>query len=200
MVDEIEVKFLSIDIGDVRKRLKKAGAKLEQPMRLMHRAVMRFPNNDWKTGEDAWLRVRDEGDKITLTYKRTTEHELAGAKELEISVSDYQTSIGIMLQLGLELQSEQESKRETWTLDGTEIVIDEWPWIKPYIEVEGPTKDVIMEVSKKLGFDWDKDAVFGSIILAYKNEYPLVEGERFAKLPKVAFDIPIPKWFTEKEK
>ncbi len=199
MIDEIEVKFLDVDIEDVRSKLKKAGADLENPMRMMKRAVMRFPDNDWKDGQDAWLRVRDEGDKITVTYKKTTEHEFAGAKELEINVSDFQTAIDIMTQLGLEVQSLQESKRETWTLDGTEIVIDEWPWIKPYIEVEGKTESDIIKVAEKLGFNWG-DGVFGSIILAYKNEYEFVDGQRFAKLPEVKFDMPVPEWFSKGDK
>lgn len=37
MKTEIEAKFVKLDIDDVRARLKRAGATLEQPMRTMRR-------------------------------------------------------------------------------------------------------------------------------------------------------------------
>lgn len=62
MKTEIEVKFCQIDIDDVRQRLKAAGAICVQPMRLMRRQVFYLVDRT----KDAYLRVRDEGDKVTI--------------------------------------------------------------------------------------------------------------------------------------
>ena len=67
MKTEIEVKFCDVDINDIRDRLQRAGAVCEQPMRLMRRALIEEPHH---AAEHAFLRVRDEGDKVTLTFKR----------------------------------------------------------------------------------------------------------------------------------
>ena len=66
MNDEIEVKFVNIDHDAIRNELESIGAVLEQPMRLMKRVTI--DSNDMRS-KNAFLRVRDQGDKVTLTYK-----------------------------------------------------------------------------------------------------------------------------------
>jgi adenylate cyclase, class 2 len=133
---EIEAKFLSVDIESVREKLNEAGAICRHPMRLMRRAIIDYPDSRMQHESDAYIRVRDEGDKITLTYKKFTSLELGGALELETIVTDFEKTIEIFEAVGLPTKSFQESKRETWELDGVEIVIDEWPWLDTYIEIE----------------------------------------------------------------
>ena len=48
--------------------------------------------------------------------------------------------------------------RIAYDYKNTEIVIDKWPLIDPYIEIEGPTKKEIDEAVEMLGFDL-KDAI-----------------------------------------
>jgi len=68
METEIEAKFLDVDLTELRAKLEKIGATLEHPERPMRR----------KTYDDklaslrkigGWVRLRDEGDKTTLSYK-----------------------------------------------------------------------------------------------------------------------------------
>ena len=66
MKPEIEVKFIDIDIEDVRTRLTAAGAVCASPMRMMRRVLVETAQ---MADDDAFLRLRDEGDKVTLTYK-----------------------------------------------------------------------------------------------------------------------------------
>ena len=64
MKTEIEAKFLNISPDKLREKLRALGAKLLHAERAMRRKVFDFPNN--RLGkEGAWVRVRDEGDKIT---------------------------------------------------------------------------------------------------------------------------------------
>lgn len=50
-------------------------------------------------------------------------------------------------------------------------MIDEWPWLKPFIEIEGETEEVIKATAEKLGLSWS-DAVFGDVMVAYQLRIP----------------------------
>lgn len=188
MKTEIEAKFLNVDFDEIRAKLTELGATLEQPMRLMRRVIIETPELEAK---NAFLRVRDEGDKVTLTYKQFDEVSLTGAKEIEITVNDYEATIGILEQVGLVHRSFQESRRETWRLGNVEIVLDEWPWLDPYIEVEGTNEREVKETAARLGFDW-ADAVFGSATSAYQMQYPDGDASKLITVPRAAFGEPIP--------
>lgn len=190
MKTEFEVKFLNVDFDNLRQQLKKAGAVQTQNMRLMKRAIIE--NSEMKQ-KNAFLRVRDEGDKTTLTYKQFNELSVDGAKEYEITVSDFQATVDLLNASGLPYRSLQESKRETWELEGSEIVLDEWPWLNPYIEIEGESENHVREISEKLGFVWS-DAVFGDVMVAYRAQYPhLTENDTVGNIPEVRFGDPLPE-------
>lgn len=198
MQQEIEATFTNIDMSVMRDKLKRAGATLTVPERVMKRVVVDYPDKRMQQQSDSWVRIRDEGDKVTLTYKRTKEHDLSSIKEIEVEVSDYQKTIDIFLALGMVVHTNQETKRETWELDDVEVVIDQWPWIPPILEVEGRSKQAIKKVAERLGLDW-ADALFGSVIVAYEREYPKVKdiGKKIASEPKIAFDLPKPAWMNQ---
>lgn len=195
MKTEIEVKFINIDIDGIRSRLAGAGAVCEQPMRLMKRALI---DNEELDKKNAFLRIRDEGDRTTVTFKQFDENSLTGAKELAIEVSDFDTTLQILKQFDLEHRTFQESKRETWKYGDVEVVIDEWPWINSYIEIEGESEDSVRQAAKELGFDWE-DAVFGSVDVIYVREYPNMSVRGVIDIKEVRFGDPVPKEFGEKK-
>jgi adenylate cyclase class 2 len=191
MKTEIEAKFLTVDPSDIRDRLTKVGATLKQPMKMMRRVIFRSSGMD---GKHAYLRVRDEGYRVAMTYKQFDEMSLTGAKEIEFTVSDYESAVALLKAIGLEAKSVQETKREIWYLGDAEVVIDEWPWIKPFIEIEAPTEELVKETAKILGFAWD-DAAFGDIMTAYRAEYPHLgdlPGDMVYNLPAVRLGDPLP--------
>lgn len=197
MKNEIEATFTDIDITDIRSQLRSAGAKLILPERIMKRVVIDYPDKRLQNTGDSWVRVRDEGDKVTLTFKQTKEHKLSSIKEIEVIVSDFQKTIDIMLAMGMVIHTNQETKRETWNLDGVEVTIDQWPWIPPLVEVEGESQSKIKQVAEKLGFDW-ADALFGSVIVAYEKQYPKVKdiGVKISSEPKINFSMQKPDWLV----
>jgi adenylate cyclase class 2 len=188
MKTEIEVKFLDVDFDQLRAKLVTLGATCEQPMRLMRRAIIQTPALAAKT---AFVRIRDEGDKVTLTYKQFDEMSLTGAKEIEVVVSNFEDTIALLDQAGLPHQSFQETKRETWRYGEVEIVLDQWPWLKPYIEIEGEDEAQLRAAATSLGFNW-KDAVFGRTTSAYQLQYPDGDSSQLVNIPRVAFDLPMP--------
>jgi len=196
MKPEIEAKFLDINIDDMRSRLQRAGAECVHAMRLMRRVVFDYAN---QTGKkiDGWVRVRDEGDKVTLTYKTVEEKTFGGATEIEVTVSDYEKTVAIFGSIMPLKESYQESRRETWLLDGVEIVIDEWPWLKPFIEIEASNEGDVKRVAKILGFHWS-DAVFGSVTTAYRLQYPdITANDHISSIPEITFSKPRPAWFVK---
>lgn len=195
MQTELEVKFLDIDIEDMRHRLKNAGASLEQPMRLMRRVLIEQPQH---AAENAFLRIRDEGDKVTLTFKRRDEEhptKMDSVKEIEVTVSDFDKTVEIFKEAGWPYLTYQETKRETWHVGDSEVVIDVWPWLAPMIEIEGPTEADVRATAETLGLDW-RNAFYGHIDDAYVQHYTFKEGVRgIIDVPDARLSDPLPEQF-----
>jgi adenylate cyclase class 2 len=190
---EIEAKFLDIDPEAMRKRLRDLGAILVQPEVLMKRKVFDHPTNK----QQDWFRVRDEGNKITMSYKRLVDWTLHGTKEVTIEVSHFDDACAILEAAQLEFKAYQETKRETWKLDEVEIMIDTWPWIPTYIEIEAPSEEHLKIMAKKLDLPW-KDALHGSADGAYQKYYDVTLDE-INNWPEVMFG-PVPDWLLKRKR
>ncbi|MDP3800167.1 MAG: class IV adenylate cyclase [bacterium] len=196
MQTEIEAKFLDINPASIREKLKNIGAKLIYPERLMTRKVFDF--SDHKLEKDgAWIRVRNEGDKITLSYKRLIDRSLHGTKEITVIVDSFDQTCNFLLALGFVQDSFQETKREKWELEDCEITIDTWPWIPTFIELEAPTEEKIKNLAGKLSLDWEQ-AMHGSVETAYQKYFDVTEKE-IDGWEKITFE-PVPDWLEIKRK
>ncbi len=199
MKTEIEVKFCRIDIDDIRQRLQDAGAQREQPLRLMRRIVIEQPHH---RAEHSFIRIRDEGNKTTLTFKRRKTMDIAtdahNTKELEVVVSSFDDTVEIFKEAGWPPVSYQESKRETWKLGDAEVVIDVWPWLDPYIEIEAPTEDIVRSAAVQLGLSWE-DAFYGRVEHVYRLQYEIAAGfQGPIDLERLTFDMELPAEFKAK--
>ena len=58
---EYEATFTNVDKDEMRGKLRRAGAELIRPEYLQKRIPFHLPKE--KRRDDAWLRVRDEGDR-----------------------------------------------------------------------------------------------------------------------------------------
>jgi len=166
---EYEASFININKDEIRSGLKKARAKMIYPEFLMKRYVWDLPKGHEIYG--AWIRVRQEFDKITMSVKIVpNDKHIENQKETCITVDSFEAAKEIIDTIGCQKQAYQESKRELWILDGVEITIDEWPFLEPFVEVEGPSEKIVKEVSEKIGFDYSK-AIFGSVDFQYAKKY-----------------------------
>lgn len=188
MKTEIEVKFCDIDLDATREILARAGAVCEQPMRLMRRVII---ETETLAKRHSFVRVRDEGNRTTLTYKQFDEASLTGAKEIEVTVSDFDATVALLEQVDLVHKSFQESRRETWSFGDVEVVIDEWPHLNAYVEVEGASEEGVKRAAEALGFVW-ADAVFGSVTEVYQHQYPHGNARELVNMPRISFDEPLP--------
>ncbi len=195
MKTEYEAKFIQVNHDAIRQKLEDIGATLHHPMRLMRRAII---ENEKLRDKDSFLRVRDEGNKITLTYNQFSNRSVDGAQEHEIVVNDFDETVSLLAAAGLPYTSIQESRRETWTFGNAEIVLDEWPWLDPYIEIEAASEEDVKTVASTLGFDWN-DAIFGGVMAAYRAQYShLSAKDTLGNLPHVRFSDPLPEQLKRK--
>lgn len=167
---EYEATYPNIDKDEIRERLKNAAAVLARPEFLQKRVVFNLPRGHEIKG--GWLRVRDEQDKITMSLKIVTTGGIDNQKEICLVVDSFENAVTFLNSIGCKCKGDghQESKREIWTLDGAEVCIDEWPFLEPFVEIEGDSEDVVREASKKLGFNYS-NALFCAVDTLYGNKY-----------------------------
>ena len=75
MNTEIEVKFIQVDHDAIRSQLRELGGTCTYLMRLMRRVVF---VNEALESRHGWLRVRDEGDRVTVSYKQRDSLDIHG--------------------------------------------------------------------------------------------------------------------------
>jgi adenylate cyclase, class 2 len=105
--------------------------------------------------QTTWVRLRDNGEKTTLTIKEIKHSGIDGTKELEIDVGDFEKANQILNKLKYSHKGYQENKRISYKFKNVEIEIDLWPKIPPYVEFEGKSIEEIEEVVKLLGFEME---------------------------------------------
>ncbi len=163
-MEEIEVKFLAIDVESIEAKLEKLGAKKEFD-RIYRRKVYDYPDlrlND----QGAWIRVRDEGDQVTLGFKQRKitddSGNDAGMKEIEVKVSDFDKTWQFLDAIGLKQKFYEENRRVRWTLDNIEFDIDHWPLLKPYLEIEAESWEDIDKAIRLLELDPEDKKIFST--------------------------------------
>ena len=183
MNNEYEAKFFPINKINMRRTLEELGAKLEVPERRMKRVIFQLGNGL----EPKWLRIRDEGDKITCTIKEIINpHTIDGVSEIEIIVNDFVKAIELFSCIGLHLLSYQENDRETWSYNGAVLTLDTWPGIDPVLEIEGTSNNHVLTIIEKLGLN-SADALFGAIDTLYTKALG-VTCQQLNSIKRLSFD------------
>jgi adenylate cyclase, class 2 len=148
---ETEVKLRIASVNAARERLKRAGAELVRERHFEDNALF-----DDKAGSLAAsgtvLRLRRTSHGGVLTFKgpREIENGLKSREERETSVDDPDEVRAILRKLGYRPLFRYQKYRETWTLRGQEIEVDETP-IGAFLEIEGDPQG-IHAVAADLGF------------------------------------------------
>lgn len=195
MQTEIEAKWLNIDIEEFRNILKSAGAELITAERLMIRQTYDFPDKSLNS-IGGWVRVRNEGGKITMSYKQLNDRTLHGTKEITVIVDDYDATCNFLESIGLVMKSVQETKRESWMMNGCEIELDTWPWIPSFVEIEAPDEASLRETAEILGLNYST-ALHGSVEPAYQDVYDVSDVD-INSWDEVRF-TDVPSWLLAKK-
>lgn len=181
-MEEIEGKFLEINIADLRKRLKSNKAKKIHKMILYKRYVFNLLN-----GEKGFIRTREENNAVTITVK-TYPKNSKYALESEISVNGtLEQSRDFLLSQGYKIKAYQETLREKWSLGNClEIAIDSIPGIPTYVELECKNEKEIKKVAGLLGLDYSK-IEYGAFDKQFADYYGLTKEQLNEKISSLTF-------------
>ena len=182
MGKEYEAKYLDIDVLVYRRRLRAIGAKLVHSNTRMVRTI--FDCCD----KDGFVRLRHEGDKVTLTSK------IFGGKypeEHEVTICEpYENGIAFLTSIGLKKKAVQETMREKWNIpshkDVNEIVFDMIPGIPTYMEIDCKSEAALHYIESKLGLDTSKRR-YGSFDKQYLEYYGIPKDVINADTPSITF-------------
>ncbi len=187
-ITEYEAKFYPVNKEEYRKKLEAIGAKLVVPERKMirtlgdHRQNPMLPNN-------VYLRVRNEGNQVTLSYKTFTDEKgnLTDQKEIEVQVSDFERIVEIIELVGFKFNFKQENLREEWMYKNAQITIDSWPGLEPYSEIETDSENKVKEIAEELGFKWNHKIITPAADV-YARVYKISIEEALEKLKDITFE------------
>lgn len=156
MADEVELKFLKIDIDEIDTKLRELGAVKEWEATL-HDVFFSNPSASVEFGKSGVndLRLRQFGENILLTFKgpKKDGYGFKIRDELELAVDDFNNCIEILKHLGFEATKEYTKKRSHYSFGSVRFEIDQVPHEKPYLEIETKTPEAMEEICKQLDLD-----------------------------------------------
>ncbi|MFW5957782.1 MAG: class IV adenylate cyclase [Desulfosalsimonas sp.] len=152
---ETEVKFYLPHPETIRRRIQETGGRYVEEN---FEKNIRFEDSDCSFfKKNALLRLRKTDNRSELTYKGEPPEKNTDFKvhqELEVLVSDFETTAQIIETLGFHKEQVYEKYRETWNFNSAVVCMDRMPFGN-FLEIEGEP-EAIREIAAKLGFDWKK--------------------------------------------
>ena len=161
---EQEVKFHLNDPKAFENQLISLCARLKQPRIL--EINLRFDTPERRLS--AFFQVlRLRQDKVSrLTWKGpgNPAGEVSAREELEVEVSDLDTTRAILEGLGFEIMLVYEKYRAAYVLGDVEISLDKMPFGN-FCEIEGPDVVSIRNAAELLGLNWEKRSTLSYLAL-----------------------------------
>lgn len=157
-MDEIELKFLNINVAEIKRKLEKIGAtkKYDHILESYYFEAEGFSGGDYNM---KGLRLRKIGEKSFLTYKDPAKKsDLSIREETEIEVSDFDQTVYLIEKLGFTKGYLTKKNRVHYELGDihfeldTQLVAD----IPTYLEIETRTEQAMTEICQKLNLDMKK--------------------------------------------
>jgi adenylate cyclase class 2 len=150
---ELEVKFYLSKRGTLEAKLNSMGQVIAPRV---HEVNLRFDTPDFSlTTSGRLLRLRQDS-RARITYKGEGSDE-GGArlrKELEFTVSDFDTAKALFEALGYQVYTMYEKYRTTYKVGNVEVALDEMP-TGDFLEIEGPDSESIRGTANLLGLNWE---------------------------------------------
>jgi adenylate cyclase, class 2 len=151
---ELEVKFYMANLPALKVKLEAMEAHCLQER--VHEVNLRFDtaNEDLKRSFQV-LRLRKDRD-CRLTYKGPGQIQdgVRLRKELEFTVSDFDTAKAFLEALGYQVVLMYEKYRAVYALGEVLVTLDEMPY-GHFAEIEGPGGEAIQQAALRLGLDWE---------------------------------------------
>lgn len=149
---ELEIKVYISDLSALKAQIEALGGRLVKPRQ--HEYNLRFDTKDRQLTKTAQvLRLRQD-TTAKLTYKGPGEmiDGVRLRKEIEFTISDFDTAKNFFEALGYQVSVIYEKFRTTYELGGVEVTLDEMPY-GDFAEIEGQDIQLINSVAEQLGID-----------------------------------------------
>ena len=185
MPKEYEAKFLNIDVDTIKKILRKNGAKkIHEPVKY-YRVI--FKRCEEKGDKPGFVRIRDEGNKVTMTTK--VFDNIKFPQEHEVTIGEtFEKGLEFLRSIGLEEKSYQETIREKWSHPlAHEITFDIIPGLPIYMEIDCTDEDKLNKLVSLLKLD-KKNMHYGSYDKTFTEYYGIPSQKIIDKTPKLTFE------------
>lgn len=191
MKNEFEVKFYIKDHENFRDKLRELGATLVHKESLYKRLAFHLPSHMDIKKNSGWGRIRDEGDKVTISIKIQEGEGIDDQKEICLQVDSFEVALEFFNLLGFKEKAYQETKREQWEFNGADISIDTWPFLDPFVEIEAGTVAKIKDFCERMDMDFEGGMV-GPVTNLYSNKYGVPADEVNNNTPIIVFNMKNP--------
>jgi len=141
---EYEYQFYNYDKSTIIKSIKNIGFKKKGQF-IFRIMLFTHPLNTPGT----YIRIRDEGHRITLTYK-TKDPKNKFDNEDEVLIDNFDNGVKILFGLGCKKKFYYEKIREIWSVNDNEIIFDINPGAPERMEIETSNKKDLDALTKHL--------------------------------------------------
>lgn len=153
---EVEAKFFVADLAQLRETLLTLGAE-QKKERVFEKNIRFETKGNGLFANRQLLRLRQDAE-VRLTFKgepkEQIDTEVKVREEIEVSVSDFGAMQAILERVGFHPEQVYEKYRETFTLNGLEVVLDELPY-GDFVELEG-VEEMIKKTAVSLSLPWSQ--------------------------------------------
>lgn len=153
---EIEAKMRLRDTAAFERKLLELGA-VRGPVIFEINTFFDTPVGTLKSA-DRGLRIRIEREidtghtRVAITHKGPRAHGVLKSRmEHELVAADAEAASELLQALGYIAVLSFEKRRRRWLLNDCHVEIDQLPHLGEFVEIEGPTEDLVMMVREKLG-------------------------------------------------
>ena len=155
-MQEVELKFIDINIEEIKKKITDLGAKktYEKDMENLFLCKEGF---DFRDSSKKILRLRKTNDSIVLNYKGPNESsQMHNKEEIEIQVDDLEKTISLFERLEFTKTNILKKHREHYEMDDVHFEFDTVEDIPTYLEIETQSEKAMIDICKKLDLDITK--------------------------------------------
>lgn len=152
-MDEIELKFLDINVEEIKKKLQDVGAELKYST---HIESYPFLSDEFHASDSTkkYLRVRKVDDEVAITYKDPLKNStMTNREEIEIKTNDYESAIELIEKLGFEKGNEFRKHREHYELGDIHFELDTLENVPTYLEIETQSEEEMRGICQTMDLD-----------------------------------------------
>lgn len=176
---ETEVRFLDIDVVNLKQQLLDLGAT-DHGDDLLQEIIFYDKDGAWQKTKNKVVRIRTAHGKHYLTYKHNVANHAQGTVEIQLVVDDREKTRAFLKEVGLTEFRHQEKRRHSFTLGAIHVDIDTWPNVPPYAEFEGPSEEALQDLTSKLDLEWSKaDTHNAAWVLEHVYNIPVLQLKYF---------------------